>query len=65
MRTGRIIKIDTQKMEASIFDRIAEMLDRGGMIGYPTETVYGLGGDATNEETVRRISELKDRAAEL
>lgn len=48
-------------MEESLFDRIAELFDRGGIIGYPTETVYGLGGDATNETAVRRIFELKGR----
>jgi L-threonylcarbamoyladenylate synthase len=59
--TSRIIKIDTKKMDESIFDRIAELFGRGGVIGYPTETVYGLGGDAANETAVHRLSELKGR----
>jgi L-threonylcarbamoyladenylate synthase len=48
-------------MEGSLFDRIAELFDRGGVIGYPTETVYGLGGDTMNVTAVRRIFELKGR----
>ncbi len=59
--TSRIIKIDVKDMDESLFDQITELLDRGGVIGYPTETVYGLGGDATNETTVRRIFDLKGR----
>ena len=36
-------------------------LRRGGIILYPTDTVWGIGCDATNEEAVRRIYELKRR----
>ncbi len=39
---------------------IAEWLD-GGVVAFPTETVYGLGADATNGEAVARIYALKDR----
>lgn len=39
-----------------------ETLRRGGLILYPTDTVWGIGCDATNEEAVRRIYELKQRA---
>ena len=39
-----------------------ETLRRGGIILYPTDTVWGIGCDATNEEAVRRIYELKQRA---
>lgn len=37
-------------------------LKRGGVILYPTDTVWGLGCDATNAEAVRRIYEIKQRA---
>ena len=39
----------------------AEIIRRGGLLGIPTETVYGLGADALNEEAVRRIFEAKGR----
>jgi L-threonylcarbamoyladenylate synthase len=61
MMTARIIKIDAEHMEDSLFDQIAEVFDWGGIVGYPTETVYGLGGDATNEKAVGRIFEIKGR----
>ena len=43
--------------------RAAETLRRGGLVAFPTETVYGLGADATNAAAVRRIFEVKQRPA--
>lgn len=39
----------------------ADILRRGGLVGIPTETVYGLGADGLNEDAVRRIFEAKGR----
>ena len=39
------------------------MLRRGGVILYPTDTVWGLGCDATNSAAVRRLEEIKQRPA--
>ena len=39
----------------------AAILSRGGLLGIPTETVYGLGADGLNEDAVRRIFEAKGR----
>lgn len=39
----------------------AEILRQGGLLGIPTETVYGLGADGLNEEAVRHIFEAKGR----
>jgi L-threonylcarbamoyladenylate synthase len=38
-----------------------ECLRKGGVILYPTDTVWGIGCDATNEEAVRRIYQIKQR----
>lgn len=38
-----------------------QLLEKGDVIGLPTETVYGLGGDATNSEAVAKIYTLKGR----
>jgi L-threonylcarbamoyladenylate synthase len=43
-------------------DETAEILRGGGIIAYPTETVYGLGVDALNERGIRRLFEIKSRA---
>ncbi len=39
----------------------AAMLRAGALVSFPTETVYGLGGDATNDRAVARIFEAKER----
>jgi len=39
----------------------AEIIRRGGLVAFPTETVYGLGADATNPLAVARIFEVKQR----
>lgn len=41
--------------------KACEVLRNGGVILYPTDTIWGIGCDATNEEAVRRIYELKHR----
>ncbi len=38
-----------------------EVLRKGGVILYPTDTIWGLGCDATNEEAVKRIYQIKQR----
>jgi L-threonylcarbamoyladenylate synthase len=39
-----------------------EVLQRGGVILYPTDTIWGIGCDATNAEAVRRVYDIKRRA---
>lgn len=41
--------------------RACDVLRNGGVILYPTDTVWGIGCDATNEEAVRRVYEIKRR----
>lgn len=41
--------------------RALEVLRKGGLILYPTDTVWGIGCDATDEAAVRRVYELKKR----
>lgn len=57
----RIIKIDPVNPEESILVEAAEVIKRGGLVAFPTETVYGLGADAYNRDAVRRIFEAKKR----
>jgi L-threonylcarbamoyladenylate synthase len=42
-------------------DEAIKLLQEGGIVGLPTETVYGLGADATNEEAVAKVFEAKNR----
>jgi len=49
-----------EESEAAI-SHAAKILARGGLVAFPTETVYGLGGDARDDETVERIFTAKGR----
>jgi L-threonylcarbamoyladenylate synthase len=42
-------------------DEAARLIREGELVAFPTETVYGLGGDATNERAVAKIFEAKGR----
>ena len=43
-------------------NKALEVLHAGGVILYPTDTVWGIGCDATNEEAVKKVFEIKRRA---
>lgn len=45
-------------------NKALEILNAGGIILYPTDTVWGLGCDATNETAVAKLNEIKGRSAE-
>jgi len=55
--------IQTEKLppDAAGIERAAALLRAGGLVSFPTETVYGLGADATNDEAVARIFAVKGR----
>lgn len=48
-------------LRADKIDRAALTLRRGGLVAFPTETVYGVGAAVRNEQAVARIFELKGR----
>lgn len=50
---------DDAKLKAA-----GEILKRGGLVAFPTETVYGLGGDALNPESSHKIYEAKGRPSD-
>lgn len=51
----------TQLLTANEIDRAAEIIRAGGLVGIPTETVYGLGANGLNPMAVRRIFQAKGR----
>jgi len=48
----------------SDIERAVAVLRDGGLVAFPTETVYGLGADAANPEAMRRLYEVKRRPAD-
>ena len=51
----------TQRLDPAESSTAAEILRGGGLVAFPTETVYGLGADARNGEAVARVFEAKGR----
>ena len=60
MATGEFVSNCT----ADALTTAAQLLKAGGLVALPTETVYGLGADATNKDAVARIYEVKGRPAD-
>lgn len=56
--------MDTAFLDPSKLDEAAEFLKNGEVVAFPTETVYGLGADATNEEAVKKIFLAKGRPSD-
>ena len=52
---------NTKILSPSQIDEAAEIIKKGGIVAFPTETVYGLGADALNDKAVRRIFKAKKR----
>src|SRR5690349_14136990 len=50
-------------MDQELLQRAASLLRRGGLVVFPTETVYGLGANALDVRAVQRIYEVKGRPA--
>ena len=59
-----IVKIDKNQIDEQILARAGEILKQGGLVAFPTETVYGLGANGLNEEAVRKIFKAKGRPAD-
>ena len=54
-------KINYLEPEPEILEQAAKIIKRGGLVAFPTETVYGLGADALNAQAVKKIYEAKGR----
>lgn len=60
----KIIKIDTDRFESADLDEAAEVLRKGGLVAFPTETVYGLGANAMDKEASKKIYAAKGRPSD-
>lgn len=59
----KIVKIEDGN-EDEVIREAGEILKSGGLVAFPTETVYGLGGDALKEDAARRIYSAKGRPSD-
>lgn len=60
-RTTRTIAVDPHSIDMEIIREAAAVIKAGGLVAFPTETVYGLGASAMDERAVRSIFEAKGR----
>lgn len=51
----------TNNLETKALQNVVQLLDNDKLIVYPTETCYGLGGDATRQKAVEKVFRLKQR----
>jgi L-threonylcarbamoyladenylate synthase len=56
-----VLKVDSQKPEMEKVRIAADFIKKGGLVAFPTETVYGLGADALNSKAVLALFEAKKR----
>jgi tRNA threonylcarbamoyl adenosine modification protein (Sua5/YciO/YrdC/YwlC family) len=54
-----LIKIYPENPNAKAIEQVVAVLKKGGVIIYPTDTIYGLGCDITNHKAVERICQLR------
>ena len=59
-----MIKINPQAIDEKAIARAGQILKKGGLVAFPTETVYGLGGDATNPDASHKIYSAKGRPSD-
>lgn len=57
----RYLKLDCDNIDLSVLNDAAEIIRSGGLVAFPTETVYGLGADALNASAADKIYEAKGR----
>ena len=58
-----ILQLHPEHPQKRHVDRVVESLHRGGVIVYPTDTVYGLGCDIFNRKAINRIYQIKQAPA--
>jgi L-threonylcarbamoyladenylate synthase len=58
---AKIINVAPVKPDMKILKEAVGVMNKGGLIVYPTETCYGIGADATNMKSIEKIYEIKGR----
>ena len=60
----QIIRVDEGHENTGLLRQAGEVIKAGGLVAFPTETVYGLGGDAMNPDSSRKIYAAKGRPSD-
>lgn len=59
----KILHINPKNPEPEVIKEAAQVLTGGGILIYPTDTCYGIGGDATSKHVIQAVQRLKGREA--
>lgn len=59
-----IQKINSEFFEDCELEKACQILKQGGLVAFPTETVYGLGGDALSQDAAKKIYTAKGRPSD-
>ncbi len=60
----KIYTLNEENIDTNIIKEAGEVLKKGGLVAFPTETVYGLGGDALNPDSSKKIYAAKGRPSD-
>ena len=60
----KIIKIDSNNIDKALMKEAGDLIAKGQLVAFPTETVYGLGGDALDPEASKKIYAAKGRPSD-
>jgi L-threonylcarbamoyladenylate synthase len=60
----KVVKIDENNIDMDAIRKAADILKKGGLVAFPTETVYGLGANGLDAEACRKIYEAKGRPSD-
>lgn len=60
----QVRKLDYDNIDPEIMKEAGDIIRAGGLVAFPTETVYGLGGDALNPRSSMKIYAAKGRPSD-
>ena len=60
-KRGLILPINPNDPQQRLINRVGDVLEKGGLIAYPTDTFYGIGCDLYNKKGIQLIYRLKNR----
>lgn len=60
----KLFKIDINNIDGELMKEAGEVIEKGGLVAFPTETVYGLGGDGLNPSSSEKIYRAKGRPSD-
>lgn len=60
----KVVPMDEQHIDMEMLQKAGDIIKEGGLVAFPTETVYGLGGDALNPASSKKIYEAKGRPSD-